>query len=118
MIDEKKSLNIELLEHCSLKFNERGLIPVIAQDSVSGDVLMMAWMDSQAIRKTLSSGRVTYWSRSRQSYWVKGETSGNIQKLIQLRADCDRDCLLAIVEQHGNACHMGMKSCFFTNVEL
>ncbi|MDE0305540.1 MAG: phosphoribosyl-AMP cyclohydrolase [Albidovulum sp.] len=117
MTVEKKSLKKEPNEIYALKFDDRGLIPVIAQDSATGNVLMMAWMDLQAIRQTLDTGRVTYWSRSRQAYWVKGDTSGNTQKLVELRADCDRDCLLAIVEQRGNACHTGSKTCFFTRIE-
>ena len=117
MNEEKKSLNRELLEQCALKFDDRGLIPVIAQDYATGNVLMMAWMDLQAIRRTLDSGRMTYWSRSRRTYWVKGETSGNVQNLVELRADCDRDCLLAIVNQRGNACHTGSKTCFFTRID-
>ena len=117
MTEQIESLKFDAVEHCPLKFNEKGLIPVIAQDVATSEVLMMAWMDWRAVQKTLRSGRVTYWSRSRESYWVKGETSGNIQKLVELRADCDRDCLLAIVEQHGNACHTGKKSCFFTSIE-
>ena len=80
----------------SLTFNADGLVPCIAQDRASGEVLMMAWMNAEAVRKTLETGRVTYWSRSRQAFWIKGETSGHTQKLIELRVDCDRDCLLAL----------------------
>ena len=101
----------------SLKFNDKGLIPVITQEFGTGEVLMMAWMDLEAVQRTLRSRFATYWSRSRQCYWVKGETSGNVQKLVELRADCDRDCLLVIVEQVGNACHTGEKSCFFTRLD-
>lgn len=99
----------------SLKFNEAGLIPAIAQDE-SGEVLMMAWMNAQSIERTLGSGRVTYWSRSRAEYWIKGETSGHVQELIELRVDCDRDCLLIIVRQTGPACHTNRRSCFYTAV--
>jgi phosphoribosyl-AMP cyclohydrolase len=100
----------------TLRYDENGLIPVIAQDHASGQVLMMAWMNAQAVARTLESGRVTYWSRSRQSFWVKGETSGHVQKLVDFRLDCDRDCLLVLVEQTGPACHTMRQSCFYTAV--
>lgn len=100
----------------SLTYDAQGLIPAIAQDHATGEVLMLAWMNAAAVAKTLESGRVTYWSRSRQSFWVKGETSGHIQRLVELRLDCDRDCLLLRVEQHGPACHTNRRSCFFTAV--
>ncbi len=98
----------------SLSYDEKGLIPCIAQSEEDGDVLMMAWMNAEAVARTLKTGRVTYWSRSRQAFWVKGETSGNVQELVELRVDCDRDCLLAVVRQTGPACHTGRRSCFFT----
>lgn len=101
-----------------LRFNEAGLIPVIAQQYDSGQVLMLAWMDAEAIRRTLATGNLTYFSRSRQCYWVKGETSGHHQKLVWLRADCDGDSLLAAVDQTGSACHTGARSCFFADVEI
>lgn len=97
----------------SLKFGKDGLIPAIAQDSETREILMMAWMDAEAVDRTLKSRLATYWSRSRQSYWVKGETSGNIQKLVEMRIDCDMDCLLLLVDQTGNACHTGRRSCFY-----
>ena len=100
----------------SLSFDARGLVPVIAQDHLTRDVLMLAWMNAEAVARTLQSGQVTYWSRSRSAFWVKGETSGNIQRLIEMRLDCDRDCLLVLVEQTGPACHTGERSCFFTAV--
>ncbi len=93
-------------------FNDVGLVPVIAQDADSKQVLMLAWMDQEAIKRTLDSGKMTYWSRSRDSYWVKGETSGNTQALVSLDLDCDGDALLATVHQHGPACHTGAQSCF------
>ncbi len=99
----------------TLKYDEKGLIPCIAQ-SEAGEVLMMAWMNAEAVAKTLESGKVTYWSRSRQAFWVKGETSGHTQALIDLRVDCDRDCLLAVVSQEGPACHTNRRSCFYTSV--
>ena len=100
----------------TLIYNEAGLIPVIAQQDGTGEVLMMAWMNADAIRRTLETGRVTYWSRSRQSFWVKGETSGHVQELVELQVDCDRDCLLAVVRQTGPACHTNRRSCFYTAV--
>lgn len=100
----------------SLKFDEAGLLPVIAQDAENGDVLMLAWMNAEAVARTLETRKVTYWSRSRQSFWVKGETSGHVQELLDLRIDCDRDCLLALVRQVGPACHTNRRSCFYTSV--
>jgi phosphoribosyl-AMP cyclohydrolase len=100
----------------SLRFDDRGLVPAIAQDAKSGDVLMMAWMNAEAVARTLNTGRVTYWSRSRQSFWIKGETSGHVQELVSMAVDCDRDCLLIKVNQTGPACHTGRKSCFYTDV--
>lgn len=97
----------------SLKYDDHGLIPAIAQDAWSGEVLMMAWMTADAVAKTLESGRVTYWSRSRKSFWIKGESSGHIQRLIEMRIDCDRDCLLLKVEQTGPACHTNRRTCFY-----
>jgi phosphoribosyl-AMP cyclohydrolase len=100
----------------SLTYDAHGLIPVIAQDHDSGDVLMFAWMNADSLRRTLASGQMTYWSRSRQSFWAKGETSGHVQRLVELRIDCDRDCLLALVTQVGAACHTGRRSCFYTAI--
>ena len=98
----------------SLRYDSQGLIPCIAQDHASGEVLMMAWMNADSVVKTLETGRVTYWSRSRASFWVKGESSGHVQRLVDLRVDCDRDCLLALVDQTGPACHTNRRSCFYT----
>lgn len=100
----------------SLSFTEAGLIPVVTQEDETGEILMLAWMNAESIQRTLETKRVTYWSRSRQSFWIKGETSGHIQELVDLRIDCDRDCLLAIVRQTGPACHTNRKSCFYTSV--
>lgn len=100
----------------TLTFDVNGLIPAIAQETETGEVLMMAWMNAEAVAKTLETGRVTYWSRSRQAFWVKGETSGNTQHLVDLRVDCDRDCLLLLIKQSGPACHTNRKSCFYTSV--
>ncbi|UWQ60385.1 phosphoribosyl-AMP cyclohydrolase [Leisingera caerulea] len=100
----------------SLVYNDAGLIPCIAQDEASGEVLMMAWMNAEAVARTLETRRVTYWSRSRQALWIKGETSGHVQELVDLRVDCDRDCLLALVRQTGAACHTNRRTCFYTAV--
>lgn len=105
-----------MLDPVSLKYDANGLIPCIAQDHASGEVLMMAWMNADAVAQTLQTGCVTYWSRSRQSFWIKGESSGHVQKLVELRIDCDRDCLLALVDQTGPACHTNRLSCFYTAV--
>ena len=99
-----------------LKYNEAGLIPAIAQDADTAEVLMLAWMNAESIARTLDTRRVTYWSRSRQEFWIKGETSGNTQQLVNLRFDCDRDCILVLVRQTGPACHTGRRSCFYTEV--
>jgi phosphoribosyl-AMP cyclohydrolase len=101
----------------TLKYDANGLIPAIAQDVATGDVLMMAWMNAQAVAQTLATGRVTYWSRSRAAFWIKGETSGHIQHLKEMRIDCDRDCVLLLIEQVGPACHTNRRSCFYTSVQ-
>ena len=98
----------------SLRYDDHGLIPAIAQDHRTGEVLMMAWMNAESVVRTLTSGKVTYWSRSRQAFWVKGETSGHAQKLVDFRIDCDRDCLLVMVEQTGPACHTNRRCCYYT----
>ena len=100
----------------SLKFNDAGLLPVIAQDVDSHEVLMLAWMNAEAVSRTLKTGQVTYWSRSRAEFWVKGATSGHTQELVQMQIDCDRDCILVSVRQTGPACHTGARTCFFTDV--
>ena len=99
-----------------LKYNEDGLIPAIAQDDQTGDVLMMAWMNKDALLETLKTGNVTYWSRSRQELWRKGATSGHVQVLKSLRIDCDRDCILMLIDQNGPACHTNRRSCFYTEI--
>ena len=96
-----------------IKFDGQGLVPAIAQQHDTGEVLMMAWMNRESVAETLGTGRVCYWSRSRQSLWRKGETSGQVQKLIELRIDCDGDTLLLLVDQTGVACHTGRRNCFF-----
>ncbi|MEL6802122.1 MAG: phosphoribosyl-AMP cyclohydrolase [Pseudomonadota bacterium] len=100
----------------TLRFDANGLIPTIAQEAETGEVLMMAWMNAEAVAKTLETGRVTYWSRSRQAFWIKGGTSGNVQELVDFRVDCDRDCLLMQVRQTGPACHTNRRVCFYTAV--
>ena len=105
-----------MFDPASLTFDANGLIPAIAQDHLTGEVLMMAWMNADSVHRTLEEGRVTYWSRSRQSFWAKGETSGHVQRLVELRLDCDRDCLLLLVDQTGPACHTNRRSCFYTAV--
>tara|TARA_Y100000766_G_C18822844_1_gene563896 strand:- start:186 stop:575 length:390 start_codon:yes stop_codon:yes gene_type:complete len=104
----------KLLE--TISFDSNGLVPAIAQQHDSGEILMMAWMNVDSIRETLETGRVCYWSRSRQSLWRKGETSGQVQSLKELRVDCDGDTLLLQVDQAGVACHTGRRSCFFRAV--
>jgi phosphoribosyl-AMP cyclohydrolase len=100
----------------TLKYNSDGLIPAVIQDHANGEVLMMAWMNEEAVRLTIETGLVTYWSRSRQKYWVKGETSGHFQKLKRISVDCDVDTLLVQVEQTGAACHENFRSCFFRDI--
>lgn len=99
-----------------VRFGPDGLLPVIAQQWDTREVLMLAWMDAEALRRTLATGRATYWSRSRAEYWVKGETSGNTQAVKEVRVDCDADALLLLVDQSGPACHTGLRSCFDTGV--
>ena len=105
----------EVLEQ--LNYDDRGLIPVVTQDVNSKQVLMMAWMNKDALNKTLTTGRVTYWSRSRQQLWVKGETSGHTQELVSLSVDCDGDTILCQVKQKGAACHTGRKHCFYLRAD-
>ena len=101
----------------ALAYNERGLLPVVTQDADSGEVLMLAWMNQTAIEQTLSSGRVTYFSRSRNALWVKGMTSGHVQQLVDMRIDCDGDALLCRVKQTGSACHTQRRSCFYLTAD-
>ena len=100
----------------AIKFNDDGLIPAIAQQVDTNDVLMMAWMNRDAVRETLTNGRVCYWSRSRGQLWRKGESSGQIQTLKEFRWDCDADTVLLLVDQDGVACHTGRQNCFFNAV--
>ncbi|MFT6557735.1 phosphoribosyl-AMP cyclohydrolase [Sneathiella sp.] len=108
-------MNEKLVE--ILKFNDQGLIPAIAQQHDTGEILMMAWMNLDAIQETLKTGQVCYWSRSRSALWRKGESSGHIQTLKDFRVDCDGDTILLQVHQEGVACHTGRRNCFFYSVE-
>jgi phosphoribosyl-ATP pyrophosphohydrolase/phosphoribosyl-AMP cyclohydrolase len=96
-----------------LKWTEQGLIPAVVQDATTGDVLMMAWMNDLSLRKTLETGQTHFWSRSRQELWHKGDTSGNIQRVLSICVDCDGDTLLVQVEPAGPACHTGRETCFY-----
>lgn len=98
----------------TVRYNSDGLVPVIAQAAGTNEVLMLAWMNEEALRRTLDTGKATYWSRSRQEYWVKGETSGHHQAVVSVALDCDGDTILLTVEQTGAACHTGNRTCFFT----
>jgi len=100
-----------------LAFDERGLIPVIAQDAENGEVLMLAWANREALERTLEERRMVYWSRSRRELWRKGDTSGHVQHLEELRVDCDADVVLARIHQEGPACHTGERSCFFRGLK-
>ena len=100
----------------TLRYDARGLLPAVAQDDRTDEVLMVAWMNAESVARTLETGRVTYWSRSRGAFWVKGETSGHVQALVEMRVDCDRDCLLLRVRQEGPACHTNRRTCFYTAV--
>lgn len=99
------------------KFNSDGLVAAIVQDAETLDVLMLAWMNAEALAATLETNRATYWSRSRNKLWVKGETSGNIQQVVDVRIDCDQDAILLKVHQTGGACHTGRSSCFYRKIE-
>ena len=103
----------------NVKFDDKGLIPAIAQDHKTGDILMFAWMNEESLARTLETGVMTYWSRSRQTLWVKGESSGNTQTVVEAYIDCDADCLLFRVnpEGLGAACHKGYRSCFFRKID-
>ena len=106
--------NAELM--AEIRYNEAGLIPAIVQDAATRQVLMMAWMNAESLRRTLEWGETVFWSRSRQEFWHKGATSGNVQKVVAVHLDCDGDTLLIEVEPAGPACHTGAVSCFFRNI--
>ena len=103
------------LDPSELRYDERGLVPVIAQQHDTGEVLMQAWMSVDTLQETLETGQVVYWSR-RRGRWRKGETSGHVQRLVAARADCDLDCVLLLVDQTGPACHTGRPNCFFQSL--
>ncbi|MQA99485.1 MAG: phosphoribosyl-AMP cyclohydrolase [Actinobacteria bacterium] len=100
-----------------LTYDERGLLPVIVQDAASKEVLMLAWVDAEAVRRTLETGTTWFWSRSRQEYWNKGATSGNTQHVVDVHYDCDADALLMLVHAAGPACHTGERTCFYRTLE-
>ena len=100
-----------------IKFDSNGLIPAIVQDSRTKEVLMMAWMNAESLQLTLEKGETVFWSRSRQEIWHKGATSGNVQKVVEVRVDCDADTLLVLVEPAGPACHTGEQTCFYRHME-
>lgn len=101
----------------NLAFNQQGLLPAIAQDSESGEVLMLAWMNREALNQTIATGKMTYWSRSRKALWVKGETSGHFQHIVSVNFDCDGDAILCQITQKGSACHTNRKSCFYLKLD-
>lgn len=99
----------------AIAWNEQGLVPAIAQDAVSKDILMFAWMNREALAETVATGKGVYWSRSRNKIWRKGEESGHVQQVHEVRIDCDNDVVLLLIDQTGVACHTGTRSCFFTH---
>jgi phosphoribosyl-AMP cyclohydrolase len=114
-----EGLSLHDVEHgvtLAPRFDANGLVAAVAQDAATGEVLMLAWMNADALRQTLNTGEATYWSRSRAALWRKGETSGHTQRVVELRIDCDQDAVLLKVEQTGAACHLGYRSCFFRAV--
>ena len=111
------SADIETSLTLQPRFDANGLIPAIAQDAASGRVLMLAWMNAEALRLTLETGQATYWSRSRGALWRKGETSGHTQRVVEARIDCDQDCVLLRVEQIGPACHTNAPDCFYRRID-
>lgn len=111
-----KSFRDEITEFLP-QFDENGLIPAITQDIHDQEIKMMAWMNEEALKLTVETGYVHYWGRTVQRIWKKGETSGHVQKVVEIRVDCDQDCLLILIEQTGGACHTGRKSCFYRSLE-
>jgi phosphoribosyl-AMP cyclohydrolase len=111
-IQDNLSPSTAAQDETAVAFNDQGLVPVIVQEATSRDVLMLAWMNAEALRRTRETRRATYWSRSRQTLWVKGETSGHTQHVREVRHDCDGDALLLVVDQVGPACHTGTTTCF------
>ena len=113
----KPSVSARMTSYDKLKFDDKGLIPAIIQDQKTGRVLMMAWMNRPSLEKTIATGKTHFWSRSRQKFWMKGETSGHTQSVKDIAFDCDGDTLLIQVEQIGAACHEGYRSCFFRSIQ-
>lgn len=99
-----------------IKYDINGLVPAVVQDVATKDVLMLAWMNAESLRLTIEKGETVFWSRSRQEIWHKGATSGNVQKVVEIRVDCDADTLLVLVEPAGPACHTGERTCFYRNI--
>ena len=117
MTDAARPSNLDQKVASRLKRDADGLVPAIAQQYDTGEVLMVGWMDDEALHRTLTTGRCTYWSRSRQEYWVKGDTSGHYQWVKSVALDCDGDALVVLVDQHGRgACHTGERSCFYRTI--
>jgi phosphoribosyl-AMP cyclohydrolase len=112
VLDDRAVSSLDPRIAARLKRDGAGLVPAVVQQHDSGEVLMVGWMDDEALHRTLTSGRTTFWSRSRQEYWVKGQTSGHVQAVKEVRLDCDGDTLLVLVDQHGPACHTGARTCF------
>jgi phosphoribosyl-AMP cyclohydrolase len=108
---------MEAIRPDDLRFDERGLIPAVVQDAETLEVLMVAWMNRESLGRTAADGKTWFWSRSRQEQWAKGETSGHVQHVQEIRADCDGDTVLLLVHQEGAACHTGNRSCFFRRLE-
>jgi phosphoribosyl-ATP pyrophosphohydrolase/phosphoribosyl-AMP cyclohydrolase len=104
------------MEPTDLRFDDRGLLPAIVQDVRENDVLMLAWVDAEAVKRTLDTKTTWFWSRSRQEYWNKGATSGNVQRVVDVRYDCDQDAVLYLVEADGPACHTGERTCFYRSM--
>ncbi|HVF28825.1 MAG TPA: bifunctional phosphoribosyl-AMP cyclohydrolase/phosphoribosyl-ATP diphosphatase HisIE [Pyrinomonadaceae bacterium] len=116
--EEKSDISNLRFEISNLKYDERGLVPAVVQDAQTGEVLTLAYMNAESLKRTLESGETWFWSRSRAELWHKGETSGNTQRVLDVRADCDGDALLALVQPAGPACHTGARSCFHHEIEM
>lgn len=109
--------NRETSARLDIKFDDKGLVPAIVQDAATGELLMMGWMNEAALKQTLETGKATFYSRSRQKMWVKGESSGHIQEVVDARVDCDQDVVLLKCKSHGPACHVGYHTCFYRSAD-